>query len=215
MNTPPRRQGGTSSPLGRLPTAIAERGDVAGAPTRAVGFDPLADAGQGPAAQRSSLGTILMGESQRDVPLQIQPTTPASFGYLSLPPYVGWVQLFPRVVLPHIAPIPDDAVPTRVGYFNGPGPLPDPADSAAVVAWVKANGVPFHTHFSVTYETADQLIYGTPFSEAAPVFLPAGFNIALFQGTLSTVAWADITRCYLTAISAPINEQLLFPSAPR
>lgn len=212
MNGPARRQGGTVSPLGRLADARDERASPAGA--LAVGFDPIADAGQGPANQRGQLGTMLLSPTQRTPQLRVTAASPARFGYIELPPYVGWVQLFPRVALPNIDPVPDDALPTRVGYFNGTGPLPDQNDSAGVIEWVKSKGVLFHTHFSVTLESPSTLIYGTPFSEAAPVFLPAGINVAVFQGQLTGLAWSDHSNCFLTAISAPINEQLLLP-APR
>lgn len=152
-----------------------------------------------------------MAPTQRTPQLRIAAGNPQLFGYIALPPYVGWVQLFPRVVLPNTDPVPIAATPARVGYFNGPAAFPA-ADSPSVVEWVKQYGTPFHTHFSVALESPSNLIYGTPFSEAAPVFLPPGNNVAVFQGTLTAVAWSDVSLCYLTMIATPRNEQLLLPT---
>lgn len=179
-----------------------------------MGFDPLADAAQTPELQRAQVGQLLLAPVQDQPPLIILLDLTRRLGFIALPLYVGWCQLFPRVVLPTIDPIPDDTFPTNVGYWNVSAPLPDPIDTAAIEPFLGASATLFHTHFSVTRESRTSWINGTPFSEGAPVFLPPGQNIAVFRGMVVGETGVDDSWCYLTAIASPRNEQILTPPAP-
>lgn len=137
-------------------------------------------------------------------------STTRQLALLAIPPYVGWVQLFPRVV--SVAAVPDTALPLRVGYYNGPTPLPANTSQAAIIAWLTNLATPIHTQYSVTLEQTADFVFGTPFSEVAPVFLPAGTNVAVFYGLTTDLSYSATVHAYLTAIAAPRNEQMLLPN---
>lgn len=209
----PRQGGGAAgqSPLGRTPTGgYAFTNESATKASGAVGFDPLADASQGPASQGATVGTLLLAPVQSAPAIDIPADVTKQFGLVAIPAYVGWCVLYPRIVLA-AGVVPDTALPLRVGYFNGPTPLPANTDQAAVVAWLTDQATPFHSHYSVTLENPDDFVFGTPFSEVAPVFLPPGQNVAVFYGLTTDLAYAADVLCYLTVIAAPVNEQLLLP----
>lgn len=176
----------------------------------AVGFDPLADNAQGPLSQTATVGTMLLAPTQATPQIDIPAAVTRRFGIVAIPAYVGWVQLYPRVVLA-TGVVPDTALPLRVGYFNGTTPLPANTNQAALLSWLTNNAAPFHTHYSVTLENPTDFVFGTPFSEAAPVFLPPGQNVAVFYGLTTDLAYAADVLCYLTAIAAPVNEQMMLP----
>lgn len=206
-----RKRGTAQSPLGHTKAGAFAITDYP--KSVAVGFDPTADSGQGPDNQRGSVGTFLLAPVQSTPQLVIHADATRRLGLISIPPYLGWVQLFPRVVLADGSTPPDDALPLRTGYFNGSVPLPAVNDTAAIETWLTTQATPIHTHYSVTLESTTDFIFGTPFSEVAPVFLPAGTNVAVFSGLTTDLAYAGDVNCYLTAIGAPPNEQLLSPSS--
>lgn len=204
----PRKETTGRSPLG----AVRDQGyTLAAQPiTTAVGFDPLADASQGPASQLATVGSLIMAPVQSVPPLTIEPAVTRVLALLPIPLYVGWVQLYPRVVLVGGTP-PDDALPLRVGYYNGPTPLPSNTDQAAVLDWLTNLATPIHSQYSVTLESETDFVFGTPFSEVAPAFVPAGQNVAVFYGLTTDLAYAAPVHAYLSAIAAPPNEQMLLP----
>lgn len=210
----PRRVGAPQSPLGHTPAGGYDvTTDSATKSAGAVGFDPLADASQGPSAQTAQVGTLLVSTVQAAPQIDIPAISlTRQFGLVPIPLYVGWCQLYPRIVLA-AGSVPDDALPLRVGYFNGPTPVPANTDQAGIVSWLTNSATPFHTHYSVTLENPDDFVFGTPFSEAAPVFLPPGQNVAVFFGLTTDLAYAGDVLCYLTAIASPINEQLMLPAS--